>query len=71
MGKLKVLMESEGYDDFEEFVEDIMYDSVNAGICMNPGCSYVATSVEPDCVDGYCEECGTNTVKSATELILF
>jgi hypothetical protein len=71
MSKLGDLLEAEGYDDQEEYIQDIMDDSINSGICMNPGCSYVSFSVEPDCVDGYCEECGTNTVKSATELILF
>lgn len=67
--KLDVLMDVEGFDSFDELCVD-SHDSVNCGICMNEGCDYT-TTVEPDCSDGWCEECGTNTVKSATELILF
>jgi len=70
MGKLETLMENEGYDDLDDLMDDIMYASTNPGICMNDGCDYT-TIVEPDSCTGYCEECGTNTVKSATELILF
>ena len=70
MTKLEELMNAEGYDDFDEFCEDAICDSVNPGICMNKGCNYT-TTVEPDCDTGYCEECNTYTVKSATELILF
>jgi len=70
MSKLNDLVMLEGFDDVEELMEEIMFDSVNPGICMNDGCDYT-TTVEPDCDTGYCEFCGTNTVKSATELILF
>ena len=31
---------------------------------MNPSCSYT-TEMEPDQDAGFCEECGTQTVKSA------
>jgi hypothetical protein len=68
--KLNDLIEVEGYEDAEDLMNEIMYDSVNPGICMNPGCDYT-TTVEPDCHDGWCEFCETNTVKSATELLLF
>jgi len=67
--KLDQLMEIEGFESFDEICEDSM-NSVNCGICMNEGCDYT-TTVESDCDDGYCEECETNTVCSATELILF
>lgn len=70
MSKIQTLMDIEGYEDVEELMEDLMTASTNPGICMNPGCNYI-TIVEPDSDTGYCEECGTNTVKSATELILF
>ena len=70
MTKLEVLMESEGQDNLEEFCEELMFDSVNPGICMNNGCDYT-THVEPDQTEGWCEVCESNTVKSATELILF
>jgi hypothetical protein len=70
MSKLDTLVEVEGYADVEDLIEDIMFDSVNPGICMNEGCDYT-TTVEPDCDTGYCELCNTHTVKSATNLILF
>ena len=69
MSKIDDLMEVEGYEDFDELME-YAQDSVNVGICMNEGCDYT-TQVEPDCDSGWCELCDTNTVKSATELILF
>lgn len=69
MSKIDDLMDVEGYDDFDEFCNDIGFDSINSGICMNEGCDYT-TMVEPDCDSGWCEECETNTVKSATGLIL-
>ncbi len=70
MSKIETLMDVEGYDNMDELMGDLMCGSTNPGICMNEGCNYT-TTVEPDCDSGYCEECDTNTVKSATELILF
>lgn len=70
MGKLATLMEAEGFDNIDDFCAYIMSDNGEPGICMNKGCDYI-TNVEPDCHDGWCENCETNTVKSATELILF
>lgn len=64
MSKLSDLMEIEGFDDSLQFLEHCTSDSVVPGICMNPDCDYT-TEVEPDCVSGYCEECNTQTVKSA------
>jgi hypothetical protein len=34
---------------------------------MNPGCTY-STEYEPDQQKGWCEECGTRTVRSALVL---
>ena len=65
--KLQTLAESEGYDDPMDMIEACAMDSVNPGICMNEGCDYT-TEVEPDSDSGYCEECGTNSVKSASML---
>ncbi len=65
--KLAVLMEIEGYDDSLSFLEEVSTDSVCPGICINPDCDYT-TSVEPDSRSGYCEECGTQTVRSALVL---
>lgn len=63
MSKAQQLAESEGYDDPFKMMEECHLDSVIMGICMNPDCEYT-TQVEPDCYDGYCEECETQTVKS-------
>lgn len=68
--KLEKLMEIEGYTDLNDFMGDVILDSINPGICKNPDCSYVAT-VEPDCSDGYCEICKTNTIVSATHLLFY
>lgn len=61
--KLQTLADIEGMS-VEELLQEGTYDSVCPGICTNEGCDY-ATSVEPDCTRGYCENCETNTVKSA------
>ena len=61
--KLDQLADIEGMDVME-MLEEGTYDSVCWGICMNPDCSYTI-QVEPDCDSGFCEACGTNTVKSA------
>lgn len=66
MSKLKKLCEVEGMT-LEEVLENGTFDGVCLGICMNPDCDYT-TEVEPDCGDGYCENCDTNTVKSALML---
>ena len=58
------LVASEGYDCLEELLEAVISDSVSPGICVNLGCDYTA-EVEPDQDRGYCEECRTQTVKSA------
>ena len=46
-----------------EMLQEATFDSVAKGICMNEGCDYTC-EVEPDSDNGYCEICGTNTVKS-------
>ncbi len=65
--KLTILAQNEGYDDVMEFLEDNAIDSVVPGICKNPDCEY-STGVEPDCREGYCEECQTQTVVSCLVL---
>jgi len=62
--KLNELTKLEGYDDPMDLLEENAIDSVCPGICVNDGCSYT-TEVEPDSDSGWCENCGTNTVKSA------
>ena len=72
MEKFKVLMEDEGFNDPIEFLEEeCMGFGYRAGvpaICTNLGCNYCC-DMEPDQDRGWCEECGTNSVKSA--LILY
>ena len=70
MSKMDDLLDVEGYDNIDEAFDELMTDSVNPGICMNSGCDYT-TTVEPDSREGWCEMCGTNTVRSFTELALF
>lgn len=67
MCKLEKLAEIEGYADVMEMLEQATFDSVSPGICTRKGCDYT-TEVEPDQDRGYCEVCGTQTVKSALML---
>ena len=64
MSKLEELVESEGYDSLDNLLEAVITDSVCPAICMNDGCSYTC-EMEPDQDAGWCEACGTNSVKSA------
>jgi len=57
------LTDSEGYDDPLDMLEVATFDSVAPAICTNEGCGYT-TNMEPDQDRGWCEICGTNTVKS-------
>ena len=70
MNKLDTLVSDSGYNDVEEMLEDVMFDSTCMGICMEEGCDY-STEVEPDQCEGYCEVCGSQTVTSVIELALF
>jgi hypothetical protein len=65
--KLKKLVELEGYDDDTDLIADAVSDSVCPAICMNEGCDYTA-EMEPDQDRGWCEVCGTNSLKSALVL---
>jgi len=60
--KLEALARTEGLS-VEEMLEQASFDSVAKGICMNEGCDHTC-EVEPDQDKGYCESCGTQTVKS-------
>lgn len=50
-----------------EFIEEYALDDVVPGICLNPGCDYT-TEVEPDQRQGWCEVCGTTSVRSGIVL---
>lgn len=62
MSKIEKLCEIEGQTT-EELLNAALMDGVCKGICLNKGCDYTTTT-EPDQDRGYCEVCGTNTVKS-------
>ncbi len=62
--KLRTLVVYEGGDNTTAFLEECCFDSIVPGICMNDGCNEIY-EYEPDQDRGWCEECGTNTVKSA------
>ena len=49
------------------FIEEFALESVVPGICMNPDCDYTA-HYEPDQREGWCEECGTRSVRSGIAL---
>jgi hypothetical protein len=61
--KLEMLAEIEGFESTDELLEFAITDSICPSICMNEGCDYT-TGMEPDQSRGYCEVCGTNTVRS-------
>jgi hypothetical protein len=65
--KLQKLIEIEGFKDETSLFEAVITDSVCPAICMNDGCDYTA-EMEPDQDRGWCEVCGTNSMKSALVL---
>ena len=62
--KLRTLTKIEGCGTVMELLELSAADCVCPAICMNDGCDYTA-EMEPDQDRGWCEECGTNSMKSA------
>jgi len=66
--KLSKLVEIEGFENDIDLGQVAMMDSVCPGICMNEGCDYT-TEVEPDQTRGFCESCGTQTVRSGLSLM--
>lgn len=68
MGKLNQLTIDWGFDSPEDMVEHHVLDGLMPSICMNRDCDY-STEYEPDQDRGWCENCCTNTVKSAAILM--
>jgi len=66
--KLKVLSEIEDMS-VEDMMESGLTDGICPSICMNEGCD-ATYDYEPDSIDGWCDVCETNTVKSAIELVI-
>lgn len=62
MGTLNMLLNNEGLTR-DEFIEQFALEDVVPGICTNPNCEEIY-QYEPDQDEGYCESCGTNSVKS-------
>jgi len=60
--KLQILADETG-EEINDMLEAASYDGMAQGICANFNCTYT-TNVEPDCDDGHCEICKTNTVRS-------
>ena len=65
--KLAQFLNIEGYDDIADLAEAILSDSVSPAICMNADCDYTC-EMEPDQDRGWCDECRTNSIKSALVL---
>ena len=68
MSKAETLAQDWGYDTPEELAADYIFEGVNPAICMNEGCDY-STEMEPDQDRGWCECCGTNSLKSISVLL--
>lgn len=62
--KLGILYRELGYDSITRMLEYAATESVVPGICIAPGCNGIDSEVEPDCEDGYCDECGNQTIQS-------
>jgi hypothetical protein len=62
---LEDLATASGYSDPMDMLEDSVHDSVVPGICIT--CKGTQDS-EPDARANWCEECGTNTVRSCLDI---
>lgn len=65
--KLTQLAEDFGFSDPTLMIQEYLFDGVMPAICMNEGCDY-STDLEPDQTAGWCECCGTPSMKSAAVL---
>jgi len=59
--KLGMLAEINGFEDDQEMLDAVGYDSVVPAICTECDATY---DWEPDCEDALCEECDCTTVQS-------
>jgi hypothetical protein len=64
--KLDLLAQSQGLT-VESYKEEYVLSEVVPGICMNEHCEYTA-DVAPGEREGWCEECGTRSVRSGIVL---
>jgi hypothetical protein len=65
--KLIKVCEAEGFATIDDLVALTVADSMCPAICMTEGCDYVAP-MESDQEEGYCENCGSNTMVSVLVL---
>ena len=65
--KLATLAQIEGFESLDDLLQAAALDSVSPAICVNPDnpqCNYTC-EMEPDQDRGWCEECSSNTMRSA------
>ncbi len=62
---LERMKEDGAYETIHNMLETAVIDAVVPAICTE--CGYV-TEMEPDQDQGYCDECGKNTVKSCLRI---
>ena len=55
MTLLEKLAKIEGFNSVDAMIQASILDSVSPGICVT--CGEYTTEVEPDCREGWCEEC--------------
>jgi hypothetical protein len=65
--KLVKVCEAEGFATVDDLIALSVADSVCAAICMTEGCDYIAP-MESDQEEGYCDNCGGNTMVSVLVL---
>jgi hypothetical protein len=65
--KLIKVCEAEGFATIDDLVALTVADSMCPAICMTEGCDYIAP-MESDQEEGYCENCGSNTMVSVLVL---
>ena len=61
--KLQLIAEEEGFENYDDLLQEYHQDNTVPGICMNEGCTFIAY-YEPDQDKGHCDICGTKTVQS-------
>lgn len=59
---LRIIIEEEGFAGLDELLEECVSDSVCPCICR---ICHAIDGMEPDQEEGYCEECGGDTMVSA------
>ena len=67
--KLAKLLAAEGFTDITELAQEALLGSAagTPSICMNEGCNYIC-EMELDQEEGWCDECGTNSMMSGLVL---